>query len=683
MHVKMESPKKSLSSAHDFIDLLFLDLLPHYKKPVRESQVELSHQMLDAMVGRQIALCEAGVGIGKTFSYIIAAIAFHLYVPVEYPILMTYSHLNDFSYHTPLSIVISTSSIALQQAIVDEYIPFLSHILLENRLIKSPLQAVLRKGKGNYVCETRLIRHLENKNLSHQNPTEKDALIRLRVGNIDLGLTENVSDYDRRHICVSGSCGKNCPLQFACRYSHHLMAAKSPAILFQVCNHNYLLADQMHRQCGKSPLLSNFKAVIIDEAHKLSEAARQMYGESLELPELDEIVKSAMLINTLSKDCMIRLNKLLDHSHQLFTHLDQVIQSTDEENLNSIDFDPTHETLCIMQSVINDLQQIDSFLLHSYSKNLKHQIAKLIEKIRIFQFRKDAYVYCIRKNERENRLSLEAMPYDVSQHLSSDLWNSQVPYILTSGTLAIRGDFQRTKNVLGLQTGAGSRRLRTSSVPSSFDYENNCLLYLPAEIPLPDLDSSEYLAGITDQIQKLVLATHGHTLVLFNSYRLMGKVRDTLQSDALPFPILVGDKDLQMVIQKFKTSPNAVLFATGACWEGMDFPGDMVSSLIIVTLPFSVPDQIRRQEQLKYPTLTDYILSSVVPDMQQKLRQGFGRAIRTETDTCVISILDARGIQGGRYYHHVLDALPAMPVTDRIEIVSEFVRTVKEPSYFS
>jgi len=163
----------------------------------------------------------------------------------------------------------------------------------------------------------------------------------------------------------------------------------------------------------------------------------------------------------------------------------------------------------------------------------------------------------------------------------------------------------------------------------------------------------------------------------------MGKVRDTLQSDTLPFPILVGDKDLQMVIQKFKSAPNAILFATGACWEGMDFPGDMVSSLIIVTLPFSVPDQIRRQEQLKYPTLTDYILSSVVPDMQQKLRQGFGRAIRTETDTCVISILDARGIKGGRYYHHVLDALPAMPVTDRTEIVSEFIHAVKKPSYFS
>jgi ATP-dependent DNA helicase DinG len=115
----------------------------------------------------------------------------------------------------------------------------------------------------------------------------------------------------------------------------------------------------------------------------------------------------------------------------------------------------------------------------------------------------------------------------------------------------------------------------------------------------------------------------------------------------------------------------------------MDFPGDMVSSLIIVTLPFSVPDQIRRQEQLKYQTLTDYILSSVVPDMQQKLRQGFGRAIRTETDTCVISILDARGIKGGRYHHHVLDALPAMPVTNRTVIVSEFIRAVKNQAYFS
>ena len=88
--------------------------------------------------------------------------------------------------------------------------------------------------------------------------------------------------------------------------------------------------------------------------------------------------------------------------------------------------------------------------------------------------------------------------------------------------------------------------------------------------------------------------------------------------------------------------PNAVLFAAGSCWEGVDFPGDMVSSLIIVRLPFPVPDPISEAEREQYPTLQDYIREVIIPDMQVKLRQGFGRAIRTETDTCVVSILDYR-----------------------------------------
>ena len=77
--------------------------------------------------------------------------------------------------------------------------------------------------------------------------------------------------------------------------------------------------------------------------------------------------------------------------------------------------------------------------------------------------------------------------------------------------------------------------------------------------------------------------------------------------------------------------PNAVLFAAGSCWEGVDFPGDMVSSLIIARLPFPVPDPLREAERKKYPSLQEYIKAAVVPDMQKKLRQGFGRAIRTET----------------------------------------------------
>lgn len=127
---------------------------------------------------------------------------------------------------------------------------------------------------------------------------------------------------------------------------------------------------------------------------------------------------------------------------------------------------------------------------------------------------------------------------------------------------------------------------------------------------------------------------------------------------------------------------DAVLFAAGSCWEGVDFPGDIVSSLIIVKLPFAVPDPLREAEKERYATLTEYIRDIIVPDMQKKLRQGFGRAIRTESDTCVVSILDHRAVAGGRYHEDVLCALPACQMAETIEDVETFIRRQKCEEYY-
>ena len=127
---------------------------------------------------------------------------------------------------------------------------------------------------------------------------------------------------------------------------------------------------------------------------------------------------------------------------------------------------------------------------------------------------------------------------------------------------------------------------------------------------------------------------------------------------------------------------NAVLFAAGSCWEGVDFPGDMVSSLIIVKLPFSVPDPISEAEKENYGTLREYIRAIALPDMQKKLRQGFGRAIRTEQDTCVVSILDHRAVPGGRYYEDVLCVLPKCRRAGTLKDVEAFIRERKREGYY-
>ena len=185
------------------------------------------------------------------------------------------------------------------------------------------------------------------------------------------------------------------------------------------------------------------------------------------------------------------------------------------------------------------------------------------------------------------------------------------------------------------------RQVQTFAAPAPFDYEKNCLLFLPPEQSKAQMGSEKEIQYLARQICQLVNATCGHTLILFTSYSLMGAVY-RLVRDKLPFESIKVWQHSQDAIHRFKEAHNAVLFAAGSCWEGIDFPGDVVSSLIIPRLPFPVPDSLSEAEQKRYFSLQDYIQAVVIPGMQVKLRQGFGRAIRTETDTCVVSILDDR-----------------------------------------
>lgn len=231
----------------------------------------------------------------------------------------------------------------------------------------------------------------------------------------------------------------------------------------------------------------------------------------------------------------------------------------------------------------------------------------------------------------------------VPQLLRSALWNTREPAILTSGTLVAAGDFSHTEQRLGLAT---YKPLRHFQVDSPFDYQKNCLLYFPTR-RAGNVPENLYLA---DQISLLTAACYGHALVLFTSYRQMRHVYDAL-GGSLAFPVFQAGRGQNRCIQQFKESSNGVLFAAGACWEGIDFPGDMVSLLIIAKLPFPIPDPVSDYERQQYPNLRDYIQAEIIPEMQKKLRQGFGRAIRTESDSCVVAILDERAGVGGKYHN--------------------------------
>ena len=304
------------------------------------------------------------------------------------------------------------------------------------------------------------------------------------------------------------------------------------------------------------------------------------------------------------------------------------------------------------------------------------QLKKLSSAMALFTENRSDLVFYAMEDKRGGTM-LCAVAADMTAQLRNTLWNRSSSVILTSGTLAVGTNFHRFKEETGL---LADGRVAESVSASPFNYKTNCLLYLP--LHPPELTSSGYFDELAAEIVALLDACWGHALVLFTSYAAMSAIKERLTEMNLPWDIFTLSRNAVHTTQQFKDSPGSVLLATGAAWEGFDFPGDCVSLLVIPWLPFSHPDALKEKKRAEYPDLRSFIRAVVVPEMQIKLKQGFGRAIRTETDTCVVAILDERATPGQRHFETMQAALPEMQVTHSLEDVVEFIYRVKGQDYF-
>ena len=642
------------------MEKIFRVLIPEQGLAVREEQIRLCHEMLDTLLGERIALCDAGVGIGKTYAYLVACVLMR-----KYSILM---ERNSLPKQHP--VVVSTSSIALQKAILSEYVPFLSRVLVEQGIIQTPLRAVVRKGKEHFVCDNRLEQRIEAIRHKQKNAVQREALLSLRK-HYDMDTVKDLSGFDRRLVCVPKFCPRECPGRQMCRYQRYLEESKKQDVFLQICNHNYLLADAFHRREEYKPLLADYRALVVDEAHKLPEAARQMFGKNLCMDDIREI---AYYLEREHQNVEARTLKAGMYS--IFTI---IMESHISSHGIKENFQLTGECEFCLWEGIQMIERMMEQLKGVVPKWVLNRLQEAKEVLECFLQKNSKYVLHLRM-DKEKIPVLCAASREIPQLLREMLWDREqaLSAILTSGTLKAGKGFARTLQITGLE---GRTDVQSYVAESPFAYEENCLLYLPKTLRKCKRGSREEVEMVAGQIHSLICSTYGHTLVLFTSYTLMGSVYQILR-DGIPFPMVEVWRHSQEEILRFKTMENAVLFAAGSCWEGVDFPGDMVSSLIIVKLPFAVPDPISEAEKETYESLEDYIQAIIVPDMQKKLRQGFGRAIRTETDTCVVSILDFRAVKGGKYHEDVMCALPPCQMAEELREVQDFIRSRKGVEYY-
>ena len=639
----MQTYPTGYAESHRMAEQIFREILPRHGMAVREEQIALCHEVLDTLYNKEISLCEAGVGIGKTLAYLVACILWQMHRPSQ----------------LKMPVVISTSSVALQDAILNEYLPDLSAVLLSEGIITAPITAVIRKGKERFVCDARLA---ERQAKAISKDSRQKGSLRMAENVLDLDHIPGLSRYDRCRICVPQSCPRDCFLRLDCRYQQYLRDSRKPDI--QICNHNYLLANASHRLEERPLLLRQYQALVVDEAHKLPDAARQMYTETLSAQDMDDLC--SLLQQAQFKGLSKRLRTVF-----LTLSISCAPNFAMMKRKISIPFSLTPFRQAAIADCINLLQYIGS--QPDMPHYLQYRLAETESLLRLFLLDVPTRILYL-EFSADDQLTFCAASNRVPQLLRSALWNTREPTILTSGTLTAAGDFDHTEQLLGLAAYAPLRHFRAES---PFNYRKKCLLYIPARRAAA-VPENQYLA---DQIVRLTAACHGHALVLFTSYRQMRNVYDAL-GGRLMFPVFQAGRGQNRSIQQFRQSGNGVLFAAGSCWEGIDFPGDMVSLLIIAKLPFPIPDPVSDYKRQQYPNLRDYINAEIIPEMQKKLRQGFGRAIRTEQDSCVVAILDERAGIGGKYHDAALAALPTCPITEKIEDVQQFIREQKRPDYF-
>ena len=635
--------KYTHEKAHEEIDYIFKTLLPQRGMAERPEQIRLCHSILDAMLDGSIALCDAGTGIGKTFAYLTAGIL--------------HGKCRAAEGKPQRPILISTSSIALQSAIQKEYLPLLSSVLLSEGLISAPIEAVIRKGKAHYACDARLERRVRQVEGSHKNPAARQAL-HTAWHVLDLDQLSGMSSYDRGRICVPKRC--NCRRK-DCRYRCFLDACQSGQYTVQICNHNLLLADLIHRSQKKKSILPDSAAIIIDEAHKLPETARQMFGVTLNAQDFAELIRSLHV-----ERYVLAAELLSEAVEPLAEKLSLPVEEGAGFDAYQMFLERPHQVLTVICRQLEGLLTRETWRL----------LSAVASTVSLFYLGNPEMIFYAADDDHGGAMLCGTVS-ELAAQLQATLWRQEQPIVLTSGTLAVGKDFSRFRTATGL---TGERPVMETVCPSPFDYQHNCLLYLPTD-PIP-LDAADYYDRLAAQIRQLAAASHGHALVLFTSYLAMSAVKERLQAAALPYPVFTMGRRPARTLAAFRAATGSILLATGAAWEGLDFAGDGVSLLIIPRLPFAYPDAVKEKEREDYPNLREFLRSVVVPEMQIKLRQGFGRAIRTETDTCAVAMLDPRAARGRRYFQSMVEALPEMPVTGSLRAVEQFYRDRKGAGYF-
>ncbi|HEY9856878.1 MAG TPA: ATP-dependent DNA helicase [Stenomitos sp.] len=629
-----------MAYGHDWLQCVFDRLMPEAGMAVRDEQLAMANYVQAALEQNRHLLAEAGVGTGKTYAYLIPALAHH------------------HEHHRP--VLIATHTITLQEQLVQKDLPAVSE------LIDLPIQAQLAKGREHFLCPERLAAYRKR----HAAPSAEEARLydwadatatgdRAERSGLSEALWRQVNWND------AGPCSRQCRHLDTCPSARVRQSWKTAQGVI-VTNHHQFCADLALMGTG-SHLFALPGLIILDEAHALFDAARDVLGHRTPLMALQAAVRTAILEAGQGYPQAAAAAAAVEG---FFNGLSARVgwEASEEAERFEIRTDPVlgEAALRLYEGARELVEHLGSGPASDARTEAMDHLDRAIGPL-LGLIRPEAHVVWAEGNRRTRQVAvLASAPRDLAGLFRNRLFGRGVPVVLTSATLSVDGDFTYFKEQAGLE------HPLTCSVGSPFDFERQARLYLADDLPDPSADVDAFYQAATRRLKALLEATHGRALVLYTARTRAEDAVRRLKAWGR-YPVLYEERATPELITRFREQTESVLVGTGY-WEGLDVPGEALSCVIIVKLPFPAPDPlIAAQEAAARAAGQDPFQTILLPQMLLKLEQGAGRLIRRRSDRGVVALLDPRATSRA-YRDQVLASLPPAPQLPDVAAVQAFLR---------
>ncbi len=641
----------------------------------RPQQNELAQAIRETLETGGFLMAEAGTGVGKSFAYLIPAL--------------------EYALQNKGPVVVSTHTLTLQEQLYQKDLPVVLKALEKEGL--GHASAVLLKGRGNYLSRRRLNLALENNHQMDFSGGSAD-LLKLQEwaalseeGTLaSLGFPIPMDIWNEVKSDPYHCLGSKCPTFETCFY--HSVRRKGYGAQLILVNHALLLADLSLKMEEEQGVLPPYEVLIVDEAHHLPALAAEHLATSFSLNDCLGLVKRLLYSDDKSPNGRKGLFALLPaagagdavmefkaQAEGFFTEIG--LEALPATALNRAY--PLPEKVPSVDKLAGPLQRIEALLetaeksapseeLEMEARGTREECRSLVKRLSYILERgwgeEACYVVepdgaALRRGEIKASV-LKAIPLDASELLREHLLSSVKSVVFTSATLSVGRDFGYFKHALGLDDPDEASRVRTLLVGSPFNYEKQVTLFLPRSMPHPRREEGLYLQAVIDYTRASLKHSHGKAFVLFTSFKMLRQVGEAIRKDLEEMGITLlsqGEEgwDRTRLLKVFREDVDSVLLGVNSFWEGVDVPGEALSNLIITKLPFQVPEGPlveARHARLKERGLEPFQVESL-PEAVLRLKQGFGRLIRTASDVGTVTLLDPR-VSTERWGRVFLEALP-------------------------